>query len=132
ACVDPLLLQRRQLARFILVELDEDQVPDLHEALAVAARAAVIPPAAELGPPVVVDLRAGPAGPHPNLPKVVLLAQADDPFPGQADLLMPNLEGLVVVQVDGGPQPLPGQLHPLGDELPRPADGLLLKVVAEG
>ena len=68
------------------------------------------------------------------LPEVVLLAEAENALLGNADLLVPDVEGLVIVQIDGGVQPVGLQAHPLGagQEFPAPGDGLVLEIVAEG
>ena len=68
------------------------------------------------------------------LPEVVLLAEAENALLGDADLLVPDVEGLVIVQIDGGVQPVGLQAHPLGagQEFPAPGDGLVLEIVAEG
>ena len=73
------------------------------------------------------------------LPEVVLLAELKDALGGDADLLVPNLKGVVVGRgglisgEDGGVEPLRVQAHPVGagEELPRPVDGVPLEVVAE-
>jgi hypothetical protein len=108
AGVDVLLRQRpdrgvARLGRELAADvLHEDQVPDLQVAVLVGLRAAVAP---VLGPAVVVDLRAGPAGTgHAHVPVVVLAAAALDPLGGQ--VAAPQVGGLVVVEVDGGPQAL--------------------------
>ena len=96
--------------------------------------------AAPLGAPVVVDLGAGAAGAGAVLPEVVLLAELVDAVGGDADLLVPDAEGLVVgggglvAGEDGGVQAAGVQAHPLrgGQELPGPVDGVLLEVVPEG
>ena len=84
------------------LELHEDEVPDLEVALLVRLRAAVD---AELRAAVEVDLaaRAARAG-HAHRPVVVFLAAALDALAGQES--RPELERLVVVVVDRGPQPL--------------------------
>ncbi len=115
--------------------LHEDQVPDLHVTLVVDGRAALD---AELGAAVVVDLRAGAAGAGDSHgPEVVLLAQALDALGGDADLLAPDLLGLVVVEVDGDPELLRLQAvaavrHGAGQQLPGVLDGAFLEVIAEG
>ena len=84
--------------------LHEDQVPDLHVALVVDGGAALL---AELGPAVVVDLRAGAAGSgDAHGPVVLALAQPLDALGRDADHLAPDPLGLVVVEVDGNPQAL--------------------------
>lgn len=115
--------------------LHEDQVPDLHVALVVDGRAALD---AELGAAVVVDLRARAAGSgDAHGPEVVLLAQALDALGGNADLVAPDLLGLVVVEVDRDPELLGVEavaavLDGVGQRLPGELDGAFLEVVPEG
>src|SRR5207245_7441317 len=86
--VNPFLGERRSRARLVAVPLDEDEVPDLEEPIAVfAVRSAVRPPAAVFLAPVVVDLGVRPAGPgRPCRPEVVLVSQAPDPLARHAGL----------------------------------------------
>ena len=49
----------------------------------------------------------------------------------EADRVGPDLVGLVVAVVDGDPHPVGVDAEHLGDQLPRPRDGLGLEVVAE-
>ena len=51
---------------------------------------------------------------------------------GQPGNLLPQVEGVVVVDIDGDQQLLLGQREILGDQLPGERDGALLEVVAEG
>ena len=132
AGVDVLLLELRVVAVAIVVELGEHVVPDLDVSVTVAAHGAAGLAAAVLRPTVIVDLGAGAAGTGAVLPEVVLLAEAEDALGGDAHLLVPDVEGLVVVQIDGGVQPVRLQPHHLSQELPAPCDGLVLEVVAEG
>ena len=74
------------------------------------------------------------------LPEVVLLAELEDALGGDADLLVPDPEGLVIggggliAGKDGGVEPLRVQAHPLraGQKFPGPVDGVPFEVVAEG
>ena len=68
------------------------------------------------------------------LPEVVLLAEAEDTLRCNADLLVPDLECLVIVNVDGRIQAIRVNADPLrtGQEFPAPVNGLALEVVAEG
>ena len=85
--------------------LHEDEVPDLEVAVLVGDRAAL---AAVLRAAVVVDLAAGAAGPgDAHVPVVVGHAAALDALLGHADDLLPELDGLVVVLVDGRPRACP-------------------------
>ena len=121
----------RNLAQLVL---HEDQVPDLQEAVLVGLRAAV---AAVVGPAVVVDLRARPArAGHAHVPVVVGQAAGLDPVFGQADLVPPDRERLVVAVQDRGPQlalrePEAAVGLGLGQQLPGVPDRAFLEVVAE-
>ena len=96
AGVDVLLLQLLVVALAVVVELGEHHVPDLDIPVAVAAHGAPRLAAAPLLPTVVVDLGAGAAGAGAVLPEVVRLAELEDALGGDADLLVPDAEGLVV------------------------------------
>ena len=140
AGVDVFLLELGVVALPVVVELGEHDVPHLDIAVAVAAHGAARLATAPLGAPVVVDLGAGAAGAGAVLPEVVLLAELKDPLGGDADLLVPDAEGLVVggggfvAGEHGGVEPVGLQAYPLGggQELPGPVDGVPLEVVAEG
>ena len=68
------------------------------------------------------------------LPEVVLLAQTHHVVRGNADLLGPDIVGLVVLLVHRDVQAILGDSHPLvtGQELPSPGDDLVLEVILEG
>src|SRR6202165_3418250 len=124
ARVNPFLGKRGPNTGLVPVPRDEDEVPDLEEAIAMlAVRPAVRPPAAVLLAPVVVDLgvRAAGAG-GTRGPEVVLVTEAPDPLGRDAGLL-PDLEALVVVVVDAGPEPLLFELQVPGRELLRARAG---------
>ena len=133
AGIDPLLGEGCPHAGLVPVPGDENQVPDLEKAITVlAVRPAVRPPAAVLLAPVVVDLGIGTAGPGwTGGPEVVLVTEPPDPLGRHAGFL-PDLETLVVVVVDAGPQPRCFELQLFRQEFPGVGDRLLLEIVAEG
>ena len=89
-----------------LLELHEDEVPDLDEAVAVLVGAAG-GAAGDRGAVVVEDLRAGAAGAGgAHHPEVVVGGDADDPLVGQARDLLPEVGRGVVVVVDGDEEPV--------------------------
>ena len=115
-----------------LVELHEDQVPDLDPSITTAfvLGGACGPPAGAGPAEVEVDLavvtaRSG----GPGLPPVVL--QTGHAAIGDADLIGPDVEGVAVVRVDRGPEPVRLQTEALGEQLPRHLDSALLEVVAD-
>ena len=139
--VDTRLGQRRQRAVFGLVVLHEHEVPELEEAIAVAAGLAAVGASgaatAMLGAAVVVELaaRAARSG-RTGLPEVVLAAEADDALGGHA-LGEPQLArlvvtgDLVVAGEDRDPHLVGVHLPRATDERPRKLDGAGLEVVAE-
>ena len=87
----------------MLLELHEDQVPELDEALiAAVGRAAVV---AEVGTLVPEDLRTRSTWPRVGHPPVVVLVEALDALGGHAHLVAPYGLGLGVADVHGDPQP---------------------------
>ena len=134
AGVDILLLELGVVVVAVVVELGKDVVPDLHIAVTVAADGAAGLAAAEPLAAVIVYLGAGTAGTGAMFPEVVLLAEAEYALGRNAYLLVPDVECLVVVNVNGGVESVGVKADPLGrgEELPAPCDGLVLKVVAEG
>ena len=94
-----------------------------------------------LGTVVVEDLAARAAGTGIcHLPEVVrleflpagLVPDAHDAVLRHADVLGPDVVGLVVRVIDRDPELVLGQLVDPGQEVPREGDRLLLEVVAEG
>ena len=131
AGVDVLLLEFGIVVVAVVVKLGEYVVPDLHITVAVTADRTVRLTAAIFFAAVVVDLRARTARTGTVLPEVVLLAEAEDAVFRNADIFMPDLERLVVLDIDRRIQTVSRNAHDLGQELPAPGDGFLLEVVAE-
>ncbi len=130
--------QRLDAAVGLHVELHEHVVPDLDVAVAVFVGAAGRA-AGDAWAVVVEDLAARTAGAgvghHPevvgHVAAALVVADAHHALGRQADLLGPDVVGLVILDVDGGPELLGGQLVDLGQELERPLERLALEVVAE-
>src|SRR5436309_7963751 len=139
AGVDVLLRQRRERAIGVQLVLGEDEIPVLEHALGVVAGAVRV--AAERRAAVVVELGAGAArATVPGLPEVVGATELDDPLGGNAhaqpalDRLLVGADAeLLVAAEHADPDPLgvEAEARRTG-QLPRPLDGLLLEVVAEG
>jgi hypothetical protein len=116
----------------VIVKLGENIVPNFHKAVALAADLTVRAAAAVLFATVIVDLRAGAAGPGTVLPEVISLAKAEDTICRNAYFLVPNLKGFFVVFIDGRIQTVFFQTNHLGQEFPAPSDGFVLEVITEG
>ena len=131
--VDVLLLQGDIVVVTVVLKLGKDQVPELDEAVAVTAGMAV-GAAGVLLAAVEVDFTAGAAGTGTvaDFPEVVGLAHAEHVGGIHADLLGPDLHGLVVLLVDGDVEAILGHAQNLGDKFPGPLGGLGLEVIAEG
>src|SRR5262249_27500761 len=138
--VDVLHRERRELPVRVELELHEDEVPELDEALAPrAARLAVRLAAAVLDAAVGVHLRVRPPRARAaGRPEVVLPWEEDDPLHRLADLL-PLPEGdlvlpepeLRIAGEHGDPEPLGVDAHVIEHELPRELDRAFLEVLAE-
>ncbi len=131
AGIDVLLDQVSIIALAVIVELREYDVPDLHVTVALAAHH-ILGTVAPLFAAVIIDLGAGTAGTCAVLPEVVLLAETVNPVCRNADFLMPYLEGLLIVQIDGRIETVCRNAHTLCQELPGKGNGLALEIVTEG
>src|SRR5262249_61811083 len=82
---------------------------------------------------VVEDFRARTAGAEvAHLPEIVRAGDADDLRVRQAGDLLPQIERLVVVDIDGDDEAILGKAEVPGDQVPGELDGAVLEVVAEG
>ncbi len=119
------------LAVLELLVLHEDEIPDLDETVAVGVRRTGRA-AGNVVAVVVEDFRAGAAGAGvAHRPEIVGAGDAQD-FPvRQAGDLLPQIEGVVVVDINRDQQLLGRDRVILGDQLPGERDGALLEVVAE-
>ncbi len=100
AGVDILLSQFCIMIVPVIVKLGKDIVPDLHIAVAVAAHRTVRAAASVCLSPVIINLRTGTAGTGSVLPEIVFLAETEDPLCRDPDLFVPDLECLVILQID--------------------------------
>ena len=132
ARIEVAVRQLRHGAVLLAVVLGKHEVPELKEAVAVAAGLAVGAAAADLLAHVKVDLGARTAGAGgASGPEVVVLAQTRDVILGNAQGA-PHVMGLVVLGKDGEVQAVERQLELLGDELKGPSASLLLGDAAKG
>src|SRR6266508_979888 len=138
--VDVLLREGRQLAVDVELELHEDEIPELQEALAArAARLAVRLPAAVLLAPVVVHLGVGTAWARTtDGPEVLCARQEDNALGGLPDLHPVVVSNRVFAEPelriaceDTHPETLRVDLQMVEDELPRKIDRSFLEVLPE-
>ena len=129
--IDRRFRQRIAHATFELFVLHEYEIPDLDEAVAILLRRARRT-APDLVAVVVEDFRTGTARTGvAHLPEIVGAGDADDAGLRQPRDLLPEIERLVVVDIDGGGQLVLRQAEFLGDQVPGELDGAVLEVVAE-
>ena len=133
AGVDILLLKLRVVSGAVIVKLGEHVVPDLDIAVTVAADGASGLTAAVFLAAVIVYLAARPAGTGTVLPEVILLAEAEYALCRYSDLVMPDIPCLVIVNINGGIEPVRVKADPLwrGEKLPAIRNCLALEVIAE-
>ena len=115
----------------LLQILHEDEVPDLDKAIAIlvgTARGA----AGDVVAVIVEDLAARPARPvRPHRPEIILGGDANDAVFGQPGDLFPQVEGQIVIMVDGDGQPVAVEAPFPGQQRPGVGDRLLLEIIAE-
>ena len=131
AGVDRRLGQRRARAVGRLVELHEDEVPDLDEAIAILIRAARRA-TGDMVAMIEKDLRARPARPGvPHRPEIVVGGDADDALLGEPRNPLPQIERFVIGVIDGDGQPVRVDPPFLGQQPPGERDRALLEIIAE-
>ena len=94
------------MAVAVILKLAEYVVPDLNVAVTLTAYGASGFSTSKSLTSVIVDLRAGAAGAGAVLPEIVLFSKTENTVCGNTDLLVPDLESLVIVYVNGGIQTL--------------------------
>ena len=118
-----------------LIELHEDQVPDLDETPAAIERELFVFTAGFscFWTEIVMDFRTGTAGAGiAHLPEVVFLIEAEDALFGHARDALPEFFGVVIFAKHGDVELVFGEAVLAGDEVPGELDGFGFKVVAEG
>ena len=81
---------------------------------------------------IVEDFRAGPAGAGiAHRPEIVGARDPDDAALGQPRDLLPQIEGCIVVDIDGRGQLVLRQPEFLGDQIPGELDRAILEIIAE-
>src|SRR3977135_1910581 len=132
AGVDRRFGQLQALAARELLVLHEHEIPDLDEAVAVGAGRAGRA-ARNVVAMVVENLRAWTAGTGvAHGPEIVGAGDAHDLVVRQAGDLLPQIEGLIVVDVDRHHQAVDRDAELLGDQVPGELDRAILEIVAEG
>ena len=111
--------------------MHEDEIPNLHIPVTLFIGRARRP-TGNLGPVVVEDLRAGPAGPRlAHRPEIGFLTHAGTSSRVDADFLRPDARSLLILLVNRHPQPFFGDAQRPGHEVPCEVNRLALEVVAE-
>ena len=131
AGVDVRVLHALVMTLAVGIELGENKVPHLDKAVAFAAYAAVGLAAAVFNAAVIVDFGAGAAGAGADFPEVVLFSETVNVVFGNAYHIAPIVIGFIVLVINGDIKAFLRKLHNLGEELPRPCNGLFFEIIAE-
>ena len=121
--------KRGVLPVFIFVKLGKYQIPKFHISVAVTARLTIFLAAAVGLASVKIKLGAGPAGTGADFPEIVLFSQADNALLGNADFIMPNIKGFLIVFVNGDPNPLLRQIQMLCHKFPGPGNRFFFEII---
>ena len=132
ARIDVLLDQVGIMAVAVIVELGEHVVPHFDVTVAVTAHRTAGLSAAVLLAAVIVYLGAGAAGTGTVLPEIILFSETEDPLRRNADFLVPDVEGLIVIQIYGRIQPVRVKSDHFGQKLPAPGDRFMLEIISKG
>ena len=131
--IDTRLGQNDAIIRSTLLKLHEDQIPDLHPAIAITHSQGTFRSAGAFFPTIHMQLGTGSTGPRiAHRPEVVLDPEADDAISGNTDMISPDLPGFIVFLEDGDPHAVGIDAETLGDQLPCPGTRFLFEVIAEG
>ena len=131
AGIDIFLLQFGIVVIAVIIKLGKYVIPDLHVPVAVAAYGTIRFAAPKLRPSVIVNFRAGTAGAASVLPEIVLFSKTEDALRRDADVFIPDLPRFIIIQVNRRIESVRIKAYYLGQELPGPADGFFLEIVAK-
>ena len=128
--IDVFVFQRSVSAIFVLVVLGEYQVPQLEEAVTIAANSTVRFTTATFFAKVNVNFGARAAGTGADFPEVFF--HTDNAGRVNANVFSPDFISFVVFGVNGNPQFINGQFANLSQELPAPRDNFFFEVITKG
>ncbi len=119
------------LAALELLVLHEYEIPDFDKAVALgvgrAGRAA-----GNLVAVIEKDFRARPARSGiAHGPEIIGAGNANDLAVGKPRNLLPQFEGVIVVDIDGDQKPILGQREVFSDKCPRQLDRAILEIISE-
>ena len=121
--------QKRETAVFLPVELSEDEIPDFHVPVAVAADTASRLAAGIFLSPVVINLAARSARPCvAHEPVIIVLPEPENLVRRQE--LSPGVEGFVIVKIDCRVKSLRVKADSLCQKFPSPRDCFVLEVTS--
>ena len=115
----------------IRVKLGEYQIPDLHEAIAIAANLTFRSAAANAFAAIEVDLRARTARTGTMFPEVILFAETNDTFWRNTNLFSPDLCCFIVLFINRDPQFVCRNFQNLSQKFPCPCSCFYFEIIAE-
>jgi hypothetical protein len=129
--IDTGFFDRMKGSSRIPIELHKDKIPEFQKPVALTSHLTIGTTTTDTFPLIDHEFRAGAAGPClSHGPEVILLPQPDDPFRRKTNL-SPEMEGIVIFEIDRDPHLLGGQPPFADEEVPSHLDGLFLKIISE-
>ena len=102
----------------VIIKLSKYVVPDFHITVAVAANGTIRLFAAVLLSPVIIYLRAWTAWACAVLPEIIFFSKTENTLCRDADLLVPDIKRLIILQIDRRVQAFRVQPHHLSQKFP--------------
>jgi len=105
-CIYIFLLQLFIMSFAVIFKLGKYIIPDLHITVTVASHSTSFFSASVLLTAVIVYFRTWPAGSCTVLPEIIFLPKTEDPLCRDADLLVPDLKCIVILQINRRIEPV--------------------------
>ena len=129
--IDIFLFQQLVMTLSVILKLGKYVVPYFHVTVAVAANRTARLAAAVFFTTVIVNLRTRSARSCTMLPEIVLFSKTENTVLCDADLIVPDIPRLIVLQIYGRIQAVRIQSDYLSKELPGPVDRFALEVITK-
>ena len=129
--IDVFLFQCCIVSVSIILELCENVVPYFHVTVAVTTYGTSWFSTAVFLTTVIVDLRTWTAWTCAVLPEVVLFSETENTFRRNPYFFVPDIEGFIIIQVNGWVETVCIKPYNLSKKLPGPVDGFFLEVITK-
>ena len=129
--IDVLLFQSCIVSVSIVFELCENVVPYFHVTVAVTAYRTARFAAAVFLSSVIIDLRTWTARTCTMFPEVIFFSETENTFRRNPYLFVPDIEGFIIIQVNGWVEAVCIKPYNLSKKLPGPVDRFSLEVITK-